>query len=1507
MSNNNRFSCWLVGAITVSNNKQYWHQCLYEQCDRQAEILEELRIYVQRAHEDAKNCLRKQAGYSLDPLNFSSSEDPVKRKQYPEALHIDDLKGYFGEIIAGFIAEYFSPFGIDKWKVPAFLFKFHLPAFQRLEQVSQTHAEAKRVPGRTGDDCLAFQLDRNGNIVRLLYCEAKCTAEHDTNLISDAHTKVSDAEVVDLLQLVDILQNRGGLDSQKWIQALRQLDEKGATECERYDLVSYACGRSPKRKETWLSISQPHKNYTASRKLEAVEIHLCDVERLVREVYDKKEIASITPTISLAREKMDIQPDSKLIEYAQGIREQLAGTRFPPSLAKLYSQHALLDADQRGLSSWQSADTADWLNNAVRLIDAGFIERDAKDDNWRDSIRRAGEILEWLSPADLNPDKLPLRLLSASAYQLAAYPARARGLLNETVPTDDESAILHLLLKAEFSNLFKHLLQYWSRDISGAEIAGEITVSKDEGDIFFEELQRKIITEIVRSLGILCAEMRWGGESRLKVALDQLINVGKVFLHTAAPYSWLLAKLCTETASVYAKSSMRGYLTEVASGLNSEGKRTLEHYLRHCYQDNKSLAWPSQICGVEQLTKGGSFALCTPTGSGKTTVAQMAIMQSLFLELPESETEVISSVPLALYLVPSKALSAEIESGLAKAFRHMKISPIIVTNLYGGADWGPTDSWFLSNQPTVLICTYEKAEALIRFLGPLFLKRISLIVIDEAHFIQFDGNNATLCKAENRSLRLEVMGTRLLTYLNQYQRRGKVIALSAVATSMKETLACWITGQKGSVPVETSYRSTRQLVGRLECLPDRGFVIHNDLLDGARLELEGDRKSIAPYIPHPFPACPPLPEWEDKSKNQGPEKHLRPYLLWAAMQLALPDAQGNQKAVLVSVTQDISSYARDFLDILKLIEEKAANPPLFESSIEFPLFFQPPTEPEKWNLWDKCLRSCEDYFGTESVEYKLLRKGIVIHHGKMPGLLARFLVELIDERVIHLVLATSTLSEGVNLPFETILIPSLRRRKDRISVREFGNLIGRAGRPGFGTEGRSLVLLDSRSARDTHSPYNELIKDLSKSDSGNREILSPLAALLVLLQKQWSRISNTNDSQAFLDWLDQTSPLSKGDNMPESPEAIQTLDALDSILLSIVAEMEQLANEDLAADELEKYLIQIWQRSYAYYSTQQEQRLGEIFVRRGIALKKNIYPQSLLRRRLYRTGMPPRSGNQLLSLLPDLKEYFKLGAEYARWPSEDRFGFIREIIDRLKTIPSLVINETMGERGNKATWDDILQWWLVPHLTGKKPPDSSSWYDYVSKNFIYRLNWGIGSVVALAIDDVNNGNVIEPSFENWPLTDLPWIVLWLKELIIWGTLEPVAAYLLARGIAVTRAEAEEKAKLYYAEQSPDILSDELLNTATIREWAKRLSGRENQSYPVPPRMKVYLMRDFSGFSDKQWRVIPVEADDEIYWFDPGGFHLATCQKPENWQSSYIDAYDFILVPHKKEVSSSPYI
>lgn len=1190
------------------------------------------------------------------------------------------------------------------------------------------------------------------------------------------------------------------------------------------------------------------------------------------------------------------QPSVETANLASALINNLAGSSLPPSFAKLYSHHTRLRENQPGLSSWSQNEALDRLNDVVRLVEAAFVQPDIDNDQSRKALRRAGELLEWLALSDINAEGLSTRLLAAAAYQLAGYPARASGLLNVESEQSDESKILTALLKADFVSLFEQISVYWTETLS------PITTSNHQNTGSTESLHPIIVNETASALGVLCAEMRWGNESRIEKALEKLSSAGKVLLYGYNPYSWLLAKLCAEVGRTYLQSSMRRYLQELLPNVTQNGREIFERYFRQRFQSCQALTWPSQIRGIRELATSNSFALCTPTGSGKTTVAELAILQSLFSHNSGAESV---SAPLVIYLVPSKALATEVEARLSRVLRSASAQEVIVTGLYGGTDWGPTDAWLTSNQKTVLICTYEKAEALLKFLGPFFIQRIRLVVIDEAHTVQFSGSQESLQKSEDRSLRLESLGARLFTYLNLDQSR--VIALSAVAADAEKALAQWISHQLNASPIKTFYRSTRQLIGRLECLSGRGFEIQYDSLDGARLnEVQGTDR---PYIPNPFPTHPPAPSFENEESTG---KRLRPHLLWAAMHLAAPDEQGRKRAVLVSVMQDISGYAKDFLNLLNSsIWSRAGLPP----------FFQLPTDPEKIAIWEKCLNSCEDYFGQRSREYKLLQRGIVVHHGKMPGLMARLLIEVVDARIATLVLATSTLSEGVNLPFETVLIPSLERRRgstpEPINIREFSNLVGRAGRPGFGTEGRSLVLLiqgTDRRARQDRQRYNSLVSQLTAQQDtteNSNSPCSPLAELLIHLERQWSRISSSNRQAVFLDWLEQTAPCNiqaSNDEEDEELAATEMLDTLDHILLAGIVEIEQITNQNLALNELERHLRRIWQNTYAHYATQEQSRLEELYIHRGIALKNSVYPNTEVRRRLYKTSLPPRSGSQLLSLYASLRQHLATGGDYAIWSTEQRLNYIYTTVESLARVPRFRLDDP---RGQKITWEVILCWWLCHRQSSIQPTDTqvATWHGYISNNFTYRFNWGLGSIVALAIDESSGGNQLEPSLEDWANTGLPWIVFWMKELTTWGTLDPVAAYLLARVDEITtRVNAESLAQQYYlhtGEQNPN----EQLNPIRIREWIQQsfsLISLEVSRHRPQRRIQVDLLRDFSRFNDRKWRVIPVEVDNSIRWVDPAGFPLATSSLPENWRSEYLKTYDFFLTANERTITSSSY-
>lgn len=278
---------WLKESLSNVPNKNYTHLLLEEELHVRTQIIGELTEYFRAAHEPVKIYLRSILGDSLHPFVSDPQIDPAYG--YPEKLHPTTLQEYFGEVFAGIIAEHYNLFGSDRWEIPVFLFHTHNVVFQHLEFIKQTGELAKHVPGRTGDDCLAFERDQNGAIHRIMFCEAKCTTTHRTDLIKDNHRKLSSPVTlpVDLRQVIHALQYFGDDEyAREWINALRLIYLKKIQPTERCDLSLYACGQKPIINSTWISTTDPHPNYTGGRRLTAVEVHLNGIQDLIKEAYN---------------------------------------------------------------------------------------------------------------------------------------------------------------------------------------------------------------------------------------------------------------------------------------------------------------------------------------------------------------------------------------------------------------------------------------------------------------------------------------------------------------------------------------------------------------------------------------------------------------------------------------------------------------------------------------------------------------------------------------------------------------------------------------------------------------------------------------------------------------------------------------------------------------------------------------------------------------------------------------------------------------------------------------------------------------------------------------------------------------------------------------------------------------------------------------------------------------------------------------------------------------------
>ncbi|WP_099332595.1 DEAD/DEAH box helicase [Actinomyces minihominis] len=103
------------------------------------------------------------------------------------------------------------------------------------------------------------------------------------------------------------------------------------------------------------------------------------------------------------------------------------------------------------------------------------------------------------------------------------------------------------------------------------------------------------------------------------------------------------------------------------------------------------------------------------------------------------------------------------------------------------------------------------------------------------------------------------------------------------------------------------------------------------------------------------------------------------------------------------------------------------------------------------------LRGVELARGFGKTLRELLLKGIAVHHAGMLPRYRRLVERLAQRGLLQVICGTDTLGVGINVPIRCVLFTSLVKydgaRMRHLSAREFHQIAGRAGRPGFDTIG----------------------------------------------------------------------------------------------------------------------------------------------------------------------------------------------------------------------------------------------------------------------------------------------------------------------------------------------------------------------------------------------------------------------------------------------------------------------
>jgi helicase len=139
-------------------------------------------------------------------------------------------------------------------------------------------------------------------------------------------------------------------------------------------------------------------------------------------------------------------------------------------------------------------------------------------------------------------------------------------------------------------------------------------------------------------------------------------------------------------------------------------------------------------------------------------------------------------------------------------------------------------------------------------------------------------------------------------------------------------------------------------------------------------------------------------------------------------------------------------------------------------------------------------------FEYEKLEH-LVRCGVAYHHAGLSPEARRFIERMFRERFIKYLSATPTLAMGVNLPARVVIINTYYYTgggREKISVLEYKQLSGRAGRPQYDPYGIVIVSKDVRNLKEAEyyikSPPEPISSTLLSEAALRRHVLAVIAS-----------------------------------------------------------------------------------------------------------------------------------------------------------------------------------------------------------------------------------------------------------------------------------------------------------------------------------------------------------------------------------------------------------------------------
>lgn len=519
-------------------------------------------------------------------------------------------------------------------------------------------------------------------------------------------------------------------------------------------------------------------------------------------------------------------------------------------------------------------------------------------------------------------------------------------------------------------------------------------------------------------------------QSYLTVAINDVANAARNFFSLSANVDHLKYNILILNKEVYKKGSDREIL--FVDIISSILLRKIENSSIICLPKYTQIPieqwliviakakfikefWPAQrLLGKEGVLSGLSAVVQMPTSAGKTKSIEL-IIRSSFLS---------GRSDVAVVVAPFRALCREIAATFQGAFEGEEVNINELQDVLDISDGDDDLIRFLTGEATqdviaiksIVVTTPEKLVYLLRH-EPALADSIGLLIFDEGH--QFDTGR--------RGVTYELLMAYLKSRVGDDVQKVLISAVMANANSIGE----WLNGEAGieiqgagCLPTvrSTAFASWQTAMGQLQYIDqdrdaDRDFFVPR-VIEQVNLGKRGRERND-----RLFPA---------KNDNSS-----------VAAYLGVKLCHQGPVAIFCGVKSTVTSIC----DLLVDYYDRG-------------LALQPPSISSDQRELKKIAYLSSLHFGDEFIFTRSISFGILPHSSNIPNGIRVSVEWAMESSKSVLVVCTSTLAQGVNLPIRYLVVSSTFQAGQEITTRDFHNLIGRAGRAGYHTEG-SVIFADT--------------------------------------------------------------------------------------------------------------------------------------------------------------------------------------------------------------------------------------------------------------------------------------------------------------------------------------------------------------------------------------------------------------------------------------------------------------